>query len=276
MSNQEHLTWVRNDLEQCVRQGFPPAGTLWRIMRYVAKWRSTTLGNAILQRNGTRILSGPFAGMDYLTSQTEGALAPRLLGSYERELHPFIERFAAEGHEAVVDIGCAEGYYAVGLALLMPKATIHAFDTDPAARTLCAELAAKNGVADRVRIGELFEGERFADFQPGTLVIVDIEGGELELLDPVRFPGLLNLNLIVETHPGAKPGSTEVISSRFAASHDITRVDQAIGAAPLPEWLVTSNHLDMLLATWEWRMDSTPWLVMTPKITELSLPKKKP
>jgi hypothetical protein len=265
MAHEQHTQWILNDLAQAARVGFAPAQSLWRILRYVAKWRSSVLAQVILRNSGTRIQSGPFAGMDYLEGQTEGALAPRLLGSYERELHPYIARFAAAEPAAVVDIGCAEGYYAVGLARLMPKTVVHAFDINPSAREYCASLAAKNGVSDRVLIGELFEGDHFADFARGTLVIVDIEGAEVDLLDPVRFPGLLNLDLIVETHPGARPGATEIIQSRFAASHDVVRVNHAVDAAPLPEWLVNGDHLDMILATWEWRAHATPWLVMTPK-----------
>ena len=74
------------------------------------------------------IRSGPFAGMRYVDTATEGALVPRLLGTYESELHPYLKRFAAEGCEDVIDVGCAEGYYAVGLARLMPGALVHGGD----------------------------------------------------------------------------------------------------------------------------------------------------
>ena len=44
---------------------------------------------------------------------TEGALIPRLLGTYECELHPHLAALSAEGLDCVIDVGCAEGYYAV-------------------------------------------------------------------------------------------------------------------------------------------------------------------
>lgn len=55
------------------------------------------------------------------------------------------------------------------------------------------------------------------------------------------------------------------IARRFADSHTITRIDHALAAAPLPDWLQGLGHLDHLLATWEWRMGPTPWLVLEPK-----------
>ena len=34
---------------------------------------------------------------------------------------------------------------------------------------------------------------------------------------------------------------------------------------PLPDFLNGASHLDQLLAVWEFRLQATPWLVMTPK-----------
>jgi len=52
---------------------------------------------------------------------------------------------------------------------------------------------------------------------------------------------------------------------RFAATHDIKRLDPSIEKADMPAQLSTRSHLDMMLACWEWRAGPTPWLVMRPK-----------
>lgn len=49
---------------------------------------------------------------------------PNLVGSYESELHLQIEQLILERPQVVIDVGCAEGYYAVGLAQRLPDATI--------------------------------------------------------------------------------------------------------------------------------------------------------
>src|SRR4051812_27066698 len=135
------------------------------LLRMIARWRQQVLVNTFLAREGgPRILGGPFAGMDYVDHATEGALMPRLLGTYESELHPHLATFAAEGLDDIVDVGCAEGYYAVGLARMMPAVTVHAFDIDEKARAACAELAGRNGVAERVRIGGEFKSDGFQAF----------------------------------------------------------------------------------------------------------------
>src|SRR5262245_41340678 len=64
---------------------------------------------------------GPFAGMVYPDHAAVGStLYPKLLGSYERELHQTVDDIVRLGYDTVVDIGAAEGYYAVGLAMKMP------------------------------------------------------------------------------------------------------------------------------------------------------------
>ena len=71
----------------------------------------------------------------------------------------------------------------MGLACAMPNTRSLAFDTDPKAQVACKELAAKNGVSDRVEVGGLFSPSNFADYdQASTLVFCDIEGAELELV----------------------------------------------------------------------------------------------
>ena len=170
-------------------------------LRVLAIWRSRAIADAYVRHYGARIMQGPFAGMEYVTSATEGALTPRLIGTYESELHPYLATFAAKPLDCVIDVGCAEGYYAVGLARLMPGVTVHAFDIQEKARLACAELAAKNGVTDRVIIGERFEPDGFEAFKDRRcLVLVDIEGAEDDLLRPDLSPALAGMDLIVETH----------------------------------------------------------------------------
>lgn len=247
-------------------QGRTDAQVMELALRITAVWRSRVLSNHLAATDGLVIQNGPFKGMTYVAAATEGALLPRLIGSYESELHPHILALIEEGIDTVIDVGCAEGYYAVGLARLIPHAQVHAYDTDPAARTACRALAEQNGVLDRVTIGETFKGEDFAAFTPGkTLVFMDIEGGEKMLLDPEAYPALKALHVLVETHPYPGVDITRIITERFAASHDIVRIEMGPKTTPLPPWMTRLSHIDQLIGTWEWRARPTPWLVMRPK-----------
>ena len=212
------------------------------------------------------ILSGPFKGMRYGDFSYNSALIPKLLGTYEADLHGWVGEALGAGYDAVINIGCAEGYYAVGLARMMPSATIHAYDIDERARRACAELAAKNDVSDRVIIGGELKPDGFEAFAGRrVLVMVDAEGAEVDILQPALSPALAGMNIIVETHDLFRKGALAVLIQRFAATHDITRVDQQPKAVVFPPWLQSLPHLDQLLAVWEWRAQPTPWLVMRPK-----------
>jgi hypothetical protein len=245
------------------------AAGLGKLLEALARWRSRILANTVVNRDGTLVQSGPFAGMDYVQHAAEGCLLPRLLGSYESELHPAIAHFAAADLDAIIDIGCAEGYYAVGMARLCPRTVVHAHDIEEKARVACAELARRNGVTDRVRIGGVFNGEDFAGFADRrVLVLMDAEGAEDDLLQPEQWPALKRMSLIVETHNMYRPGVTLRLMERFGDSHRIELIRNAPRLAARPQWLEGMSHLDQILAIWEWRRAPTPWLVMHPKTAQ--------
>lgn len=248
---------------QGLAQGPASPEGLNRALRLLAKWRSQILANTVAHRGGTRLPSGPFAGMDYAVRAAEGARAARLLGAYEASLDPVIETIVARAYPLVIDIGCAEGFYAVGLARRMAQSRILARDIAPRAQALCRDLAAANGVADRVEVGGVFGHGDFALAlgQP-TVILCDIEGGEAELLDPMAAPGLLAADILVEVHEGPHPGLTDRLTARFAASHRVTRIDRRLAVDRLPDWAESLSDLDRLLLLWEWRAAPTPWLWM--------------
>lgn len=236
------------------------------LFRHMGQWRSSIIGNTYVLHHGLTIYGGLFKGMKYLDHSTEGCLLPRLLGCYEQELHDDLRSFAAEGLDAVVDIGCAEGYYAVGLAQLMPSVTVYAYDTDAKARRSCLDLAEKNGVGERVVIGETFTGDMFDSFADRrTLIMIDTEGFEEELMRPEQWPALARLAIVMETHPEKHPDIVATMLARFTATHHIELRSTGPRDVDLPGWLLEQPQLDQLIATWEFRATQTPWFVMRPK-----------
>lgn len=243
--------------------GPPNAAALLRAFRHLAKWRAEVMANTLDRRAGTRVISGPFKGMDYVVRASEGSRTARLVGAYEASLHPVIEVILARAPEVVIDIGSAEGYYAVGFALRLPGARVLARDASDAAQVLCRALAVANGVQDRVEVGALFSHADFALCETArSVVICDIEGAEDALLDPVAAPGLCHADILVECHPGAAPGVTDRIAARFAASHRVTRIGRKLDDSGMPGWMEEYSDLDRLITLWEWRSSPTPWLWM--------------
>ena len=253
---------VWSDLQRHLTADPSPEG-LARALRHLAKWRAHLLTNTHRARSGDRIAQGPFAGMVYDVAASEGGALPRLLGTYEAALHPVIAEIVAARPARIIDLGCAEGYYAVGLARLLPETEIIARDSDPTARERCARLAAANGVAERIAIGGAVDAEALNTLlTPGAVLICDIEGGEDALLDPGAVPALAGADILVEAHDCFHPGLAARLAARFAATHDVRRIERSAPAAPLPDWMDALSDLDRALALWEWRAGPTPWLWM--------------
>ena len=110
------------------------------------------LARLTAEKTHSTVMAGPFSGMRYIESSIGSALIPKLLGIYERELAPCIEEICRNRPELVVDLGAAEGYYAVGLARRLPDSRIIAFELEELGRRDLLRLAQLNGVADRVEI----------------------------------------------------------------------------------------------------------------------------
>jgi 2-polyprenyl-3-methyl-5-hydroxy-6-metoxy-1,4-benzoquinol methylase len=193
--------------------------------------RRAEISNALYQAQHGSVLSGPFAGMTMLpeASWGDGDLAPKLLGCYEAELHPAIAKAIARAPKSVVNIGCAEGYYAIGLARALPSSRVYAFDTSAAAQQICSRAAAANQVASRANVGGTCTPATLREIiskDDRTLLVVDCEGAELQLLDPREVPGIQACDVIVECHDFINSSITSTLRQRFAATHDVELVSE--------------------------------------------------
>ena len=256
---------IIKSLEAIIGSNIDKKERLNNTLRLLSKWRSVLIQNTLIEQNGCTVINGPLKGLNFLERSAEGCHVAKLLGCYEQPLHVHIENAIKRGYKKVVNIGSAEGYYTVGIALRLPDAEIYAFDTDNNAQNSCIELARKNAVEERVQVSGLFSPENFTDYAGGdSLILCDIEGAEAELLDPAVSPALERIDLIVEAHECLRPGVTELLMNRFSETHEIILVEDS-GLRNLeivPPWFNKLAHLDQILATWEWRSGPTPWLVM--------------
>ena len=126
-------TVTKQLLSSLSKESSNPNDTLNNALRLLSKWRSVLIQNTLLEKEGTRVLQGPLKGLDFIEQSSEGCHIAKLLGCYEQPLQPYINAAIEKGYSTVLNIGCAEGYYAVGLARAMSDAKSLAFDTDPKA-----------------------------------------------------------------------------------------------------------------------------------------------
>lgn len=77
--------------------------------------------HAISTRRGLVVQTGPFADLKYIPEAVGSSLLPKFVGCYEAELHQIFYDQSDDAYDKVIDVVCAEGYYAVGLAMRLPK-----------------------------------------------------------------------------------------------------------------------------------------------------------
>lgn len=226
-----------------------------------------TLAGDIRNRSGGIVFSGPFSGLvlsDEVSWGSAESQVPLLVGCYEQELHEAVEELVAREPRQIVNIGCGEGYYAVGVARRLASAIVTAVDLDPRALEICTATASANGVADRVRS---MTPSVFGDteFPPSdTAWIVDCEGYELTYLDPVRRPDLAQSMIIVECHDFVDRSITPELIERFSTTHSIELLEQG---GRNPNACALLRHLPDIYrwqAVDEGRPEIMHWLVLRP------------
>lgn len=186
------------------------------------------------------VLGGPFRGMLMHLDGSWGGQAARLCGTYEQELADVVEEAIARRPTQIVDVGAAEGYYSVGLALRLPSVPVLAFDIDPIARRLCRANAMLNATKNVSVRGRATPRVLRRVITTSCTLICDCEGYESTLIDPVSIPTLRSCSLIVELHEFAVAGITETLCRRLSASHRVRLIDAEPRTVPAP----ALAHLD--------------------------------
>jgi hypothetical protein len=203
--------------------------SVWSIVQRTSFAPRHRLARLVQRRTGKCVSSGPFRGVHYLHDAVSGGYIPKLLGIYERELHPIIATLQEHGISTIINIGASDGYYAVGLARCLPAARVIAFELEPRGQDFVRRIAEKNGVGDRMTVKGRCDMPDLQAAVAGagrTLVICDIEGYEDVLMDPEKVPALRSAWILVELHDGKNPGVSERLHARFRSTHSIDTIWQ--------------------------------------------------
>ena len=173
----------------------------------------------------------------------------------------------------MLNLGAGEGYYAVGFARRCAGLRVVAFEANAYRRGILADIARRNGVADRVALEGFCSAESLRPHLAGPaapLLIVDIEGGEVELLDPERLPELRRCPMLIELHEWEQPAA-DILRTRFGASHEIeerwTRPREAGDLPAVWRWATRVLGTDRFVkALAEHRNGPMRWFLCEPRL----------
>lgn len=209
--------------------------TVIRISQFVCAVRNELETDRIVKRHPQLrealarriVLHGPFKGLDYSNTRTFcSSLYPKLLGTYEHEIEGHMASALDEHFDLIVDVGAADGYYAVGFALKKPETKVIAFEQDPRARVELENLAEVNQVSARIEIrGRCDTWDLLKLPYEGGLLVMDCEGHEENLLTPEVISHLRHWDFIIETHDGYSAEMTSRLIHRFRSTHKVERIE---------------------------------------------------
>lgn len=232
-------------------------------------WGLPGLVQIYASANGTVVKHGTFAGLRYDESTiTDVDLAVgKLAGTYECELAPFFRSMLDIGVSTFVNVGCAEGYYAVGMAMADRGCKVLAYDIDASARRQCRKMALLNGVGDRLEIRSRFDETSIRDPElAGSVLLMDVEGAEDQLVSPSLVSRLGTTTICIEVHEShvPEPGLRGRLEGRLRDSHHLAVVEprpregEILDLAPLDRDQARS-------AASEHRSAGMCWLIATPR-----------
>ncbi len=219
------------------------------------------------------VASGPFAGLRYTYDHVEGKPMAKMLGTYEMELHPSLFEISKRHFDLLINVGAAEGYYAVGACKFWNIEKAIAFESLKEGQELIEMVARQNNVANKIAVYGTCTAstlERSIEQDKLTLLIMDIEGAEIEVLDSKIIPKLANSFIILETHDFIKPGCAFEIIRRFEGSHNIHIIksrQRICNDFPFPLRLSCKAKLWMMD---ERRPCEMQWLIMIPHSSQVN------
>tara|TARA_B110000093_G_scaffold121568_1_gene130300 strand:- start:429 stop:1268 length:840 start_codon:yes stop_codon:yes gene_type:complete len=222
--------------------------------------------NTILKKD-LIVRSGPFKGLQYVDFVSfTSTILPKLLGTYESEIYQDLELLINNNnYDEILNIGSADGYYAIGLAQRCPDAVVYCFDVNPLSLKFVRGMATLNN-AKNVAIKGLFTDEHFQDYLKGkSLVVCDVDGYEDELFNKKVLPLLKNSDIIIETHDYVVENTTQMLVDRLAETHDVKVVPYKQNK--LDELPDIFNNQAMVLrkVACSERIVDNKWIVATPK-----------
>jgi hypothetical protein len=217
------------------------------------------------------IAYGAFSGMILSNSIWWGRFdfANKILGTYETQVIDKLVELARPG-ATFIDVGCADGFFAVGILRICDLEKAVCFEISQEGRDVTAENAKRNAVLDRIDIRGQADREEIthaAELAAEAIVLCDIEGGEFSLFDDALLTKLSGSSIIIELHPHliddgyAKRDALIYRAGQYFNTSVMRRKPVSVGDFAELERL---NDNERMLAFSEGRGAAGSWLVLTP------------
>ena len=259
-----------------------PQKDLMKLRRQITRLRLDASRQYFQDSNGV-VQGGCMRGFTILDESSWGRadMFAKLLGLYEQQNHPI---FVDSPKSILVDLGAADGYWGVGLVQAGHFEKSFCFEQKRKGRRVIKGTARANGVRDRVSVNGLATASSVKQVvleqnRPEDLFfLIDIEGGEFELLSFEFLTEFKSAEFLIELHTDGVwlGGEKEERLMRDASIlFDVTLVDDAKrDLSHLRSELALPDDLTWLFAS-EGRKYPMRWLHLKPReaLATAALPK---
>ena len=152
---------------------------------------------------------GPFKGIKIEKDKWWGNLdsASQCLGLYELEILNYLKKYKFDKNkkfDTFIDIGAADGYYAIGMLYSGLTSQSVCFEISPKGREVIQKNWENNGSKGKLKIYGKATPKKILNLSDtlfeNTLILIDIEGNEFDLLDKDVLYKIKNCIIIIEIH----------------------------------------------------------------------------
>ena len=229
--------------------------------------------NKIILEHGHQVAYGTFKGMKLSknTYWSKNDIITHILGVYEKHVLKKIIEFSKKGNYPFIDIGAADGYFAIGMAFSETFKKIYAFEIDEEGRRSLNRNIENNFCKDKVvvDIEANFETlKEIVDKNKSAVILIDIEGSEFDLLDDNLLQLLSNCYIVCELHPTLSTDGFEkqnMLINNAKAFFDVSIIQRESYSPNKFSELNEFTDEERLIAFGEGRENNMNWLILEPK-----------
>lgn len=226
----------------------------------------TGLSDRIARQLSHRVARGPFKGMQLPEGESwsDGDLAAKLVGIYEQELFPHIQTVVKHRPDCIVNIGCAEGYYTIGMKLLLNNAKAFGVDISDEAKDLFQECCQINNVDAQFCADFDLESCQLIEGFEKIAWLVDCEGCEVDL---PKMPDHIKQKsiFIIECHDRRDGPITSHLLEWLGSCHDVSIIDEGSRNPHDIAEFAGLTSLEKYALTCEQRGLRQHWIVAVPR-----------
>jgi Methyltransferase FkbM domain len=243
------------------------------LLAHAVELRRDLISDVIWSYHSRQVAYGPFNGLK-LTDHSHWGNSDKgvmCLGLYEQELLNDLTKIPS-GYDVFIDLGAADGYYGIGVLVAKLFKKSYCFELTEKGREVIVQNAMLNDLSESIQIfggaDKNFYEQIPADDLNKSILFVDIEGAEFDILDENVFQKFSNSIIYIELHDWFYEDGYEKLENlkkNFRKTHEAIEIQTGARDMSIFSELSILSDSDS-----EGRGRLMKWLKLVPKLTSIN------